>query len=176
RRIQSLDGGKAIHPDSDRRPRRVWDVCANRVVPAAWLPREILDRGHMVLLSHAWVAPNERKYIITNVNLRTWPVPMPYEVEIEDVRRDLLLRNVRYAWLDILCLRQEMEPIPGFNAGLSEPFSLGTIHAREQLRNKEWESDVPLIGALYRQPQARVLVYLSGVGRAFRAGDWRNER
>ncbi|KAF8427762.1 hypothetical protein EV426DRAFT_571779 [Tirmania nivea] len=50
----------------------------------------------------------ERKYVLTGVNCRTWPIPMPRDVEIEDIRQELLPRNIRFAWLDILCLRQGM--------------------------------------------------------------------
>ena len=183
RRMEILDGNPVIAPDDDHRPRRIWDVCANRVVPTAWFPQFTFDSVNLVAISHAWVAPTERKYVLTDVNCRTWPVPMPRDVEIDGIRLELLRRNIRFAWLDILCLRQGM-------AEDKLPWDLtldpAIIDARKLLQSKEWVSDVPLIGAVYRpttglrSSNTAILVYLNGVGRPlmFDPGrcNWRDER
>jgi len=183
RMISNLPGGnKVIEAASDLRPRRIWDACANRVVPTTWFPKHTLE--DVVAISHAWVAPGELKYILTSVNCHTWPVPLPADVNIGDIRAELLRCNIRYAWLDILCLRQHTEPIPGLNATLGVPLSTSTIAGRERLRMKEWESDVPLIGAIYSGALARgrnrsgtkVLIYLSGIGRPSVEGNWSSPR
>ena len=99
-----------IPPDSDKQPRRIWDICANRVIPTTWFPPDFPhapEGGRLIVISHSWVAPDARKYILTNINCRTWPVPLPCDVQAEDIRRELLRCSTRFAWLDILCLRQE---------------------------------------------------------------------
>lgn len=180
RLISTLPGGnKVIEAASDLRPRRIWDVCANRVVPATWFPKRTLE--DVVAISHAWVAPEALKYILTSINCHTWPVPLPSDVNIGDIREELLRCNIRYAWLDILCLRQHTEPIPDLNATLGLPLSMPTIAEQEGLRMKEWESDVPLIGAIYsgvrrNRSGTKVLIYLSGIGRTSVGGNWSSSR
>ncbi|KAK0499280.1 hypothetical protein EDD18DRAFT_1281502 [Armillaria luteobubalina] len=130
----------------DMSPRRVWDLCANRVVPywvACHKPCGI---------SHAWVDEKDRVNMMTSINRGEWPVPMPNDVHLDLIRIEML--NARtwsdshlkpeYAWLDVLCLRQE----GGKN---------------EHLRLDEWKLDVPTIGAVYRSPH--VVYYLNGLGR-----------
>jgi len=183
RRIGILDGNPVIAPDGDQRPRRIWDVCANRVVPTTWFPQFTFDSVNLVAISHAWVASAERKYVLTGVNCRTWPVPMPRDVEIDGIRQELLQRNIRFAWLDILCLRQGIAEDQLPRDLTPDP---STIAARKSLQSKEWVSDVPLIGAIYRptvgprSSNTAILVYLNGVGRPLTfapgKGNWRDER
>jgi len=87
RRMTILDGNPVISPGGDQRPRRIWGVWANRVVPTAWFPRPFLDDVNLVVISHAWVASTERKYVMMDVNCRTWPIPMLRDVEIKDIRQ-----------------------------------------------------------------------------------------
>lgn len=169
RKYKRLDGGHLIiAPESRRSARRVWDVCANRIIPMAWLPEEIpiVTWPGLVHISHAWVAYHEIKFVLTNVNGRTWPVPLPGDVEVEDIRNDLLRQNVIYAWLDVLCLRQNIEPKPGLLKELGTPYTPQEIAERKTIQDTEWLSDVPLIGWTYRERNALVLVYLNGLGRA----------
>lgn len=195
RRIIEIDNGyHAISPQSDRRARRIWDVGANRVVPMAWFPAGFAaeqdgswnwsDQRPITLISHAWVAPEERKYVITKVNGCTWPVPVPHDVQINTIRRELIRHNIRYAWLDVLCLRQDMEPLgtggapPQLFTELEYPhaYTPKQIKERNSLQQQEWRTDVTLIGAFYRQSNVDVLVYLSGLGRAPVLDGWQSER
>ena len=171
---------------SDRGTRRVWDICANRVIPWA----DSLEPQAIVPISHAWVDQEDREYIATSVNYYLWPVPLPRGVELEDIRKELIQHNIRYAWLDVLCLRQEAQPqlSPSKSQTLdakmrrfptscphSESYS-GLVKRREERRMKEWEVDVPFIGNLYML-SSHVLVYLSGLGRPFNANqDWGDSR
>lgn len=59
---------------------------------------------------------------------------------------------MEYAWLDVLCLRQE---------GKKDD---------EPTREEEWKLDVPTIGAVYRQARS-VVYYYSGLGLPFQISD-----
>ena len=39
-----------------------------------------------------------------------WPIPLPKRLLLEDVRGEMIRLGVRYAWLDVLCLRQRAQP------------------------------------------------------------------
>ncbi|KAK0499283.1 hypothetical protein EDD18DRAFT_848858, partial [Armillaria luteobubalina] len=127
------------------RPRRVWDLCANRVVPYWVACRPPWG------ISHAWVDENERMDVMTSINVCEWPVPMPKDANLGLIRIEMLnTRSNRglqaeYASLDVLCLRQE----GGKN---------------EHLRLDEWKLDVPTIGAVYEGAE-RVVYYFNGLGR-----------
>ncbi|SJL16848.1 uncharacterized protein ARMOST_20377 [Armillaria ostoyae] len=141
-------------------PRRVWDLCANRVVPY-WVAGELLGRpGIARAISHAWVDDGDRMNVMTPINGYEWPVPMPKGVNLDLIRIEMLNWCPKsfigytsfscefepgYAWLDILCLRQE--------GGRGE-----------HLRMEEWKLDVPTIGSVYEDAE-RVVCYLSGLGR-----------
>jgi len=184
RKIEMRNQNTVIASDSDRRPRRIWDVCANRVVPTTWFPSELTEWG-LVALSHAWVAVEEREYIYTSVNCHTWPVPIPRDVTIDDIRLELLSRNVRFAWLDILCLRQDMKPLAAQNREVlieinkklpgDLKLAYSVVQERLLLQSVEWKSDVPLIGDIYQRPNVSVLVYLNGVGRPCTTGHWHSK-
>ena len=150
--------------------RRVWDVCANRVIPHSWV------RGfnlRLMPISHAWVSDEEIVYSWTSVNHRLWPVPFPRGVDIETIRAELVHLGIRYTWLDVLCLRQKVQPI----ADTTMPVNLdkAEIAKREQKRLEEWKVDVPLIGGIYADAY-HIVTYLNGLGRPFRPEGWENER
>ncbi|SJL13358.1 uncharacterized protein ARMOST_16800 [Armillaria ostoyae] len=132
-------------------PRRVWDLCANRVVPywvASTSPWGI---------SHAWVDDRDRMNVMTPINGYEWPVPMPKDADLDLIRIEMLNSypesfdtvletfHDAYAWLDILCLRQD--------GGRGE-----------HLRMDEWKLDVPTIGEVY-ETYHPVVCYFSGLGR-----------
>ncbi|KAF8459781.1 hypothetical protein BDZ91DRAFT_636328, partial [Kalaharituber pfeilii] len=145
-------------------PRRVWDLCANRVVPTTWFPRhhEHLEFPTITPVSHAWVVNDEMEYIWSNVNHNMWPIPLPRGVSIESIRQELVAHNLRFTWLDVLCLRQQIQPV----SDLQSPISPDVASIREQDRLEEWQTDVPTIGMIYHQAW-NVIVYLSGLGRPF---------
>ncbi|KAK0230036.1 hypothetical protein IW262DRAFT_1425110 [Armillaria fumosa] len=121
-------------------PRRVWDLCANRVVPS-WIAA-----GVPCGISHAWVDEKDRVSVMTPINGYEWPVPMPKDANLDLIRIEMLnLIPHEYAWLDVLCLRQE----GGKN---------------EYLRLEEWKLDVPTIGAVYHHADT-VACYFNGLGR-----------
>ncbi len=120
-------------------PRRVWDLYANRVMPY-WVARK-RPWG----ISHAWVDDEDRVDIMTVINGKMWPAPMPKDADLDLIRIEMLNLKAEYAWLDVLCLRQ-----PG-----------GT---GEHLRREEWKLDVPTIGSAYQEAE-RVVCYFNGLGR-----------
>ncbi len=105
-------------------PRRVWDLYANRVVPY-WVANKF-PWG----ISHAWVDEKDRVDVMTPINGYEWPVPVPKDANLDLIRLEMLNLGAQYAWLDILCLRQE--------GGKDE-----------HLRVDEWKLDVPTIGWVY---------------------------
>ena len=66
-------------------PRRVWDICANTVIPATWFcgpPCPLTGRQSVGALgvkpvSHAWVADRDLTFILTEANQQMWPIPLP---------------------------------------------------------------------------------------------------
>ncbi|KAK0474121.1 hypothetical protein IW261DRAFT_1651898 [Armillaria novae-zelandiae] len=121
------------------RPRRVWDLYSNRVVPC-WLESYILPTP----ISHAWVEEKDHTEVSTPINGYEWPVPIPKDADLNLIRIEMFNLRHEYVWLDVLCLRQEGGP-------------------REGLRVEEWKVDVPTIGAVYEN--RKVVCYLSGLGR-----------
>ncbi|PBK80736.1 hypothetical protein ARMGADRAFT_976895 [Armillaria gallica] len=146
RREKALVGNWIVDPEM--RPRRLWDLYSNRVVPS-WIIdvvsiRWLLKHGREPLpISHAWVHEKDRVDVWTSINGKEWPVPIPKGASLELIRIEMLNLGVEYTWLDVLCLRQK--------GGLWE-----------DLRVEEWKLDVPIIGYVYHQ--ATVVVYLSGLG------------
>ena len=125
-------------------PRRVWDICANTIIPATWFcgPPCPLTEYCMIPLgvrpiSHAWVADGDLTYIMTEANQGMWPIPLPRGVQLEDIRGEMIRLEVRYAWLDVLCLRQEFRPV--LSEHLDIPISREVMKCREQCRLKDWE-------------------------------------
>ncbi|KAK0197998.1 hypothetical protein F5146DRAFT_1130945 [Armillaria mellea] len=124
-------------------PRRVWDLFSNRVVP--WWAAFRTPWG----ISHAWMDKSRRKNALTPINGHQWPVPIPDDANLDLVRIEMLNLGAEYAWLDVLCLRQE-----------------GGQH--EDLRAEEWMLDVPNIGNAYILE--KVVCYFNGLGRPLERG------
>ncbi|KAK0479153.1 hypothetical protein IW261DRAFT_1626337 [Armillaria novae-zelandiae] len=137
---------------SDMPPRRVWDLCANRVVPFWYMPSRVVKSTPQWLwslsvwgISHAWVDKNDRMSVMTPINGKEWPVPMPKDTDLDLIRIEMLNLGAEFAWLDVLCLRQE---------GGED----------EHLHFEEWKLDVPTIGFVYSSGE-RVVCYFNGLGR-----------
>ncbi|SJL06505.1 uncharacterized protein ARMOST_09844 [Armillaria ostoyae] len=88
--------------------------------------------GAILGFTHAWVDEKDRVDVITPINGYEWPVPMPKDANLDLIRIEMLNLGAEYAWLDVLCLRQE--------GGKSE-----------HLRPEEWKLDVPTIGSVYAE-------------------------
>ncbi|KAK0433753.1 hypothetical protein EV421DRAFT_2088367 [Armillaria borealis] len=133
-------------------PRRVWDLYSNRVVPS-WVVQQWLWA-----ISHAWVEEKDRMDVLTPINGYEWHVPIPKDTNLDLIRIEMLNAGAEYAWLDVLCLRQERG-------------------RREDLRAGEWKVDVPTIGAVY-DGLAPIVYYFNGLGRPLRikAGDFENDQ
>ncbi len=134
-------------------PRRLWDLCGNRVVPCWTRESAQLYRS----ISHAWVDEKDRMEVWTPINGKEWPVPIPKDANLNLIRIEMLRLGVTYIWLDVLCLRQKGGP-------------------REDLRTEEWKLDVPTIGYVYRW--TTVVIYLGGLGRplSLKEGDMESDR
>ncbi|GJE94693.1 hypothetical protein PsYK624_108640 [Phanerochaete sordida] len=138
-------------------PRRVWDLYSNRVIDYGVVELWEDTSGLVWRISHSWVDASELRTVMTPINNFQWPVPIPADVDLEQVRIELLNAGAQYAWLDVLCLRQ---------SGLEE---------HEELRKKEWRVDVPSIGFVYSPPHRSrrpveygpVACYFNGLGRPF---------
>ncbi|KAK0499357.1 hypothetical protein EDD18DRAFT_1441000 [Armillaria luteobubalina] len=156
RRNATVDGRIT---NRDVPPRRVWDLYANRVVPY-WVARKYLWG-----ISHAWVDDKDRVDVMTPINGYKWPVPIPKDANLNLIRIEMLnarsnytLHKAEYAWLDVLCLRQE--------GGIGEA-----------LRVEEWKLDVPTIGRMYASAP-NVVCYFNGLGRPLdlTLGDFKSDR
>jgi len=160
--------GNIILRDNINYVRRVWDVCANRVIPRCWVPQQTVEP-----VSHAWVHNDDLQYTWSPVNNFLWTLPLPQGSNIAQIREELIAYGVEYSWLDVLCLRQ---PLPTSMPTVSVPLGVEIQQAREERRVKEWETDVPLIGGVY-VTGGRVITYLNGLGRAYHPEvDWEHER
>ena len=182
-------------------PRRIWDICANTVIPATWFcgpPCPLTGRREVGVLgvkpvSHAWVADCDLSFVVTEANQEMWPIPLPKGVLLEDIRGEMIRLGVRYAWLDVLCLRQRVQPIlargPVCPTGMEVVESGEVVEGdevlerHEQRRLEEWKVDVPTIGAIYSNPDKEGLygggptvIFMSGLGRPFRGEGWAGER
>ena len=196
-------GMQVIHNRIDKiYPRRIWDICANTVIPATWFcgPPCPLTRRHVVgpggrlgvkPVSHAWVADKDRSLIWTEANQHMWPIPLPRGVLLEDVRGEMIRLGVRYAWVDVLCLRQRAQPTLGTELATpvsreameDVPLKIETVKRREQRRLEEWKVDVPTIGAVYSNlgdnslyEGGPIVIFMSGLGRPFQDEGWDSER
>ncbi|KAK0222384.1 hypothetical protein IW262DRAFT_1460707 [Armillaria fumosa] len=136
-RLKALVGNRIVDPNL--RPRRLWDLYSNRVVPWWVSDTKLIPRP----ISHAWVDEQDRVDMWTSINGKEWPVPVPKGASLDLIRIEMLNLGVEYAWLDVLCLRQKGGP-------------------KEDLRMEEWKLDVPTIGQVYFG--AEVVIYLSGLG------------
>jgi len=157
-RIGELEGPsgtleRVIYSATEVKFRRIWDVCANKVIPYRWLYSNSVPTPPYWAISHAWTADMVPNW--TDVNSRLWPVPLPRGVTLDDIRNELLSLNTRYCWLDVLCLRQ-------YNPESAEG---------EKCRLQEWQIDVPTIGLVYARAQ-KVVTYFNGLGRTFEPEKW----
>ncbi|KAF8457908.1 hypothetical protein BDZ91DRAFT_636758, partial [Kalaharituber pfeilii] len=114
-------------------------------------------------VSHAWVSNDEMGPCWTPINRFQWPVPLPKGTSLSEIRDELMQHGIHYTWLDVLCLRQQISQEAGAAVGMHEQEREG----REKRRFDEWAVDVPMIGSIY-QKSAYVVVYFSGLGKAFR--------
>ena len=147
-REKALQGDHIVNPGLP--PRRMWDLFANRVLPF-WAANSWVVERQLWAVSHSWMAPPQRQYVWTSVNARQWSVPIPDDVGLAQIRIELLNLGAEYAWLDVLCLRQN-----------------GRDAAEEALQASEWALDVPTIGRVYHQGANQpVVCYYSGLGRPF---------
>ncbi len=110
-------------------------------------------------ISRAWVDENERVDAMTPINGYEWPMPMPKDSNLDLIRIEMLNLGLGYAWLDVLCLRQEGRK-------------------NEHLRVEEWKFDVPTIGSEYNDVITSVVCYFNGLGRPFylTADDFESDR
>ena len=184
-------GMQVIHESIENMvPRRIWDICANTVIPITWFtgPPYLYrsnDLGRVALgvkpVSHAWAANDDLHFIVTEANQQLWPIPLPKGVLLEDVRGEMIRLGVRYAWLDVLCLRQQAQP--ALAKELAIPVSPEIVERREQCRQEEWKVDVPTIGATYVNSDkfglycgGQIVIFMNGLGRPFRDEGWASER
>ncbi|KAF8474144.1 hypothetical protein BDZ91DRAFT_828025 [Kalaharituber pfeilii] len=117
---------KVIEDAFSIKPRRIWDLCSNRVVPFEWIldwrkqptdrdddspesqnPCQVVPATGFVAISHNWT--NDMELHWTHVNTYQWPVPLPKGLALDQVRERHLKLGVRYCWLDVLCLRQAFD-------------------------------------------------------------------
>ncbi|PBL00181.1 hypothetical protein ARMGADRAFT_1072558 [Armillaria gallica] len=155
RRREALDGNRIV--DTELRPRRVWDLYSNRVVPRWFMDLHSDDKLWLRPISHAWMDEKDRALVWTPINGYEWPVPIPKDANLNLIRIEMLNLGLEYAWLDVLCLRQVGGP-------------------GEDLRAEEWKVDVPTIGRVYQDVE--VACYLSGLGRplTLKEGDLESDR
>ncbi|KAK0191026.1 hypothetical protein F5146DRAFT_1046806 [Armillaria mellea] len=128
-RRKALVGNRIVNPYLT--PRRVWDLCSNRVVPfwSTGIPTTAVtaERRDLMLrpISHAWVDEKDRADVSTPINGYEWPVPIPKDANLNLIR------------IEMLNLGAEQKGGP-----------------RENLRAEEWKLDVPTIGRVYMSPVA----------------------
>ena len=166
-------------------PRRIWDICANTVIPTEWfhgfIRSGVTARIGVRPISHAWVSNADLTFTMTDANQQLWPIPLPRGTQLEDVRQEMIRLGVRYAWLDVLCLRQQAKLALAKN--LAIPVSTELVKRREQCRLEEWKIDVPTIGAVYSSSsknsiygEGPTVIFMNGLGRPFRDEGWASER
>lgn len=134
-------------------PRRVWDLYSNRILPFHFLRTSASPSleefpPNLWLVTHSWVADEERYSIWTAINGRQSPIPIPRKTTLEHIRIELLNLGAEYVWLDVLCLR--------LAGGVDE-----------NLRQEEWTLDIPTIGHLFRSNPRPCITYFNGLGLPF---------
>ncbi|GJE98164.1 hypothetical protein PsYK624_143860 [Phanerochaete sordida] len=165
---------EAVHGDyfqsANVRPRRVWDLHSNRVLPFYALPAhphaEIPDNVWTV--SHSWVREDARAAVWTLINGFEWPVPVPLDTTLDHVRVELLNLGAEYVWLDVLCLRQKggrRQKPDGRNPW--KVWAGWEVVSTEPTRIEEWKLDVPTIGHIYSFPHVPCITYFNGLGLPF---------
>ncbi|EKM52471.1 uncharacterized protein PHACADRAFT_126310 [Phanerochaete carnosa HHB-10118-sp] len=167
RRRQAINGDVITDPRIP--PRRVWDLYSNRVLPF----RVLLGADVPMKLwavSHSWVPDSQLKHVWTPINGYMWPVPIPLDVDLSQIRIELLNLGAEYVWLDVLCLRQEIPPATMLHHPKRNMEDMQQWRdSCERTRREEWRLDVPTIGYVYRcKPSQVVVSYFNGLGRPFR--------
>ena len=174
-RRSAMDGDRIV--DTKLPPRRIWDLYSNRVLPYYVLdvsdPKTI--PGNVWAVSHSWLAPGGRAHGMTPINRCEWPVPIPVSVDLNDVRIELLNLGAEYVFLDVLCLRQKIDPTATQHPHLAQyiPNSVfqqagANIDQNDYLRRREWRLDVPTIGRIYRHVLSQTTItYFNGLGLPF---------
>ena len=134
-------------------------------------------------ISHAWVANEDLTYIMTEANQWMWPIPLPRGVQLEDIRGEMIRLGVRYAWLDVLCLRQQFRPALAKDLATAVTVIREIAERHDECRLNEWKVDVPTIGAIYSNSikysiygEGPIVIFMSGLGRPFRDEGWASER
>ncbi|KAK0227606.1 hypothetical protein IW262DRAFT_1530786, partial [Armillaria fumosa] len=95
RRQESLISNRIVHPSYlSLKPRQVWDLCANRVVP--W--------SNVRPISHAWMDANDRVDVQSPINEYEWPVPIPKDANLDLIWIEMLNLGVRLQ-LNTICIR-----------------------------------------------------------------------
>ncbi|EKM52478.1 uncharacterized protein PHACADRAFT_260919 [Phanerochaete carnosa HHB-10118-sp] len=159
-------------------PRRVWDLYSNRVLPFYVLLGADVPRN-LWAISHSWVPDSQLRRVWTSINDYEWPVPLPSDVDLSQIRIELLNLGAEYVWLDVLCLRQEIPPTTLSSHPRRDVVDIWQWReASERTRKEEWRLDVPTIGYIYRcKPSQVVVTYFNGLGRPFRlsAGSLKEE-
>lgn len=162
-RDEAVHGQTIVNPTKIK-PRRLWDLYANRIIPyhysySRWhsFVSEGPDNYPFWAITHSWMHEMDKLEgrLDTSVNGFEWPVPIPADVTLEAVRAELLNLGAKYAWVDVLCLRQK---------------SLCT--AKEAEREEEWKVDLPTIGVVFYKHAHRVVQYMNGLGRALEPSGW----
>jgi len=168
-------GEQTITEPYSRMPRRMWDLCSNRVVPLEAMIQPRCRRcycpgakeqggedhsarvSQFMAVSHTWT--DDMTPAVSDINQRQWEILLPKGISLDLVRNQLLGLGAQYAWLDVLCLRQQALRWP----------------ALEECRKSEWKTDVPTMGNVYRKAMG-VLRYFNGLGRELKTTGWDNER
>lgn len=97
RRTRAVGNGFVV--DQGISPRRVWDLHSNRVLPFWMLPSSIQNSWNrqksfqvmeIMAVSHAWVFHKNRTAVTTPINGKKWPVPVPNDTSLDDLRIELL--------------------------------------------------------------------------------------
>ncbi|KLO14820.1 hypothetical protein SCHPADRAFT_825728 [Schizopora paradoxa] len=160
RHRKASTGVQTINAPHSIKPRRLWDLYANRVVPYHYSYGTQQD-APVWAISHSWTdnMHHLEGRLLTSVNGREWRIPLPHDVNLEAVRTELLNLEAEYAWLDVLCIRQAS----------SDP-------AKEVMRKSEWMVDLPTVGAVFDRYAHRVVQYMNGLGRAFEPFGWDEDR
>ncbi|GJE97759.1 hypothetical protein PsYK624_139800 [Phanerochaete sordida] len=144
-------------------PRRLWDLCSNRVLPVYALdPKLYWDDSQgsclnisVCRVSHSWVDDEQRQSVWTKINGEQWPVPIPRNTSLEHIRVELLNLGAEYVWLDVLCLRQKLKE------------GDARFDQWEERRREEWKLDIPTIGSIFDNADAYIITYFNGLGLPF---------
>ncbi|GJE98163.1 hypothetical protein PsYK624_143850 [Phanerochaete sordida] len=136
-------------------PRRIWDLYSNRVIPYHAINQATQDGFPDTLwtVSHSWVEEDQRDSVVTKINSKAWPVPIPRTTTLDHVRVELLNYGAQYVWIDVLCLRQVGQ------------------EKDEAQRMEEWELDIPTIGHIYSGKEVPCITYFNGLGLPFDPSD-----